>query len=161
MTPLDEAEHERWRAHADEELRAAAHNADGGFHHVAVLHAEQAAQCALKALLRGIGRSEQARGHDLLRLADEVAANAALEVDDELRQGLSTLARDYLPSRYPDALPGGTPSGHYGVRDAGRAIATAEDVLAAVDAAWTALLTADEGRDQADSAKRDDDADPA
>lgn len=153
MTPLDEAEHGRWRAHADEELRAARHNADGGFHHVAVLHAEQAAQCALKALLRGVGRTEQARGHDLLRLTEEVAVHAPLQVDDGLRQRLSALARDYLPSRYPDALPGGTPSGHYGSADAERALATAGDVLDAVDATWAAVLAAAEEHDEAD---RDD-----
>lgn len=156
MTPLDEAEHGRWRAHADEELRAARHNADGGFHHVAVLHAEQAAQCALKALLRGVGRTEQARGHDLLRLTEEVAAHAPFHVDDELFQRLSALARDYLPSRYPDALPGGTPSGHYGSADAERALATAGDVLDAVDATWGAVLAAAEEHAGGDEVGRDD-----
>lgn len=151
MSPLDETERDRWRAHADDELRVARHNADGDFHHVAVLHAEQAAQCGLKALLRGVGRTEQARGHDLLRLARAAAAQAPLELDDELAQGLSALARDYQPSRYPDALPGGTPSDHYGPADAQRAVATAEQVLAAADAAWTAVVAAAE--------EDDDDAD--
>lgn len=107
VIPLDETERDRWRAHADDELRAAKHNAGGGFHHVAVLHAELAAQCALKALLRGVGRTEHARGHDL-------------------------------------------PSGHYGPVDAERAVGTAEQVLAAGDAARTALLAAAKDADDAD-----------
>lgn len=152
VIPLDEAEHDRWRAHAAEELRAAHHNADGGFHHIAVLHAEQSAQGALKALLRGIGHTERARGHDLLRLGEEAATHTPLDLDTSLTQRLSQLARDYQPSRYPDALPGGTPSGHYGSADAGRALATAEEVLAAVDAAWSALLATGRGGDDADPA---------
>lgn len=151
VSPLDAFERDRWRAHAGEELRVARHNAGGGFYHVAVLHAEQAAQCALKALLRGIGRTERARGHDLLRLADEAVAHAPLELDDAARQRLSMLARDYQPSRYPDALPGGTPSGHYGAADAERAVATAEDVLEAADVAWAAVLSAAEEVDGADA----------
>lgn len=157
VTPLDQPERDRWRAHADDELAAARHNADGGFHHVAVLHAEQSAQCALTALLRELGRTEQAHAHDLLRLADETAAHAPLELDDALCQRLSALARDYQPSRYPDALPGGTPRGHYDADDADRAVTTADALLSAVDAAWAALLAAAEDTDDADA--EDDDAD--
>lgn len=95
MSPLDEAEQGRWRAHADDELRVARHNADGAFHHVAVLHAEQAAQFGLKALLRGVGGTEQARGHygpaDAERAIE--TARAVLERTDAAWASLSAAAQ--------------------------------------------------------------------
>ncbi len=45
---LDDAEHARWRATADEQLRVARLLTREGVHASAVFHAEQAAQCALK-----------------------------------------------------------------------------------------------------------------
>jgi HEPN domain-containing protein len=136
---LDGAEFRRWRQAAADHLAVARHDAAGGFHSAAVLHGEQAAQCGLKALLHGVGAPGAARHHGLLRLADVASELAALRLDSAVRDDISRLAREYLPSRYPDALLEGTPAAHYRSADAQWALTTAEAILAHVDQAWTAL----------------------
>lgn len=150
MTLLDEAEYARWRETASGHLDAARDTADGGHHHVAVLLSEQAAQNALKAVLHGLGATERARTRDLLALADAGRELAGLDLTDRDRESLADLARDYLPTRYPDALPAGTPQAHYGPYNAERALATARTILTAIDATWAALTTTATGGDHAD-----------
>lgn len=154
MLPLDVDEFERWLAAAGDALEVARYTADGDHHHAAVLHAEQAVQCALKALLRGVGEAARARGHDLLGLARACDSAAGLTLGSEQLDLLADLARAYQPTRYPDALPGGTPREHFGAGVSGRAIGTAETVLEAVERQWAALLA------QGDRADRNADADP-
>lgn len=143
VIPLDEIERGRWRAHAADELRAAKHYAGGGFHHVAVLHAELAAQCALKALLRGVGRTEHARGHDLLRLAATAADHAPLALDDLLTQRLAALARDDQRAVTPMRCPGAGQAVTGPLTE--RAVDTAEQVLAAGDAGVDSIARRGEG----------------
>ncbi len=100
---LDDAEHARWRATADEQLRVARLLAREGVNASAVFHAEQAAQCALKAVLHGLG--QPGRGHGLVDLSDRVSAATGLEPDDETVDSVQLLAQSYMPSRYPDACP--------------------------------------------------------
>lgn len=140
MLPLDAVEYERWLAAAGDALEVARYTADGDHHHAAVLHAEQAVQCALKALLRGVGEASRARGHDLLALARATDSAAGLTLSSEQLDLLADLARAYQPTRYPDALPGGTPREHFGSGASGRAIDAARTVLEAVERQWTALL---------------------
>lgn len=143
MEAFDESEYTRWRRAAEESLRVARHNRDGGFHHAAVFHAEQAAQCALKGLLHAVGAGGRARQHGLLSLADACTEAAGFDLSStDLRERLGGLARHYQTTRYPDALPEGTPADHYGPAAAGEAIATAERTVAAVDGSWTVLQAA-------------------
>ncbi len=117
---------------ARRQLLVARHTAAGGFHDAAVLHAEQGTQCALKALLHAVGAPAQARGHSLLDLASACERAAGMVLDQRLREALGDLAAQYQPSRYPDALPGGTAADHYGAGASERSIATAESVLGRV-----------------------------
>lgn len=141
-TMFDAAEYHRWLDTAHEDVRVARHNADGRFHHAAVLYAEQAAQCALKALLHAVGEGQRARGHGLLSLAEACHQWAGLPLDAGWREQLAELARNYQASRYPDALPEGTPRDHYGPASAERAIAMATRTIEAVTATWAALQEA-------------------
>lgn len=134
---LDHAEYGRWSQTAHDTLASARYNLEGGFLNVAVLLAEQAAQCTLKALLHGVGQGPAARGHDLLALADACEEHAALRLDEQRRDDLARLSREYQPTRYPDALPHGTPQGRYRQADARWAVASTSSVLAEVSAAWT------------------------
>lgn len=118
----------------------ARHDADGGFHSAAVLQAAQATQCALKALLHGVGQTQEARGHGLLSLAQAGAREAGLTLEQPHLDALARLARDHQPTRYPDALPEGTPMGHYGPSDSSWAIGIAGQVLDAVASGWERLL---------------------
>jgi HEPN domain-containing protein len=149
VATFDDVEYSRWMRTAEEHLRVAQHDGDGGFFSAAVLQAEQATQWALKALLHGVGRPQEARGHGLLSLAEACARWAGLSLGEEDRQALARLARDYLPTRYPDALPEGTPMGHYGHADAEQARVTAIRIVEAVRATWEGLDRAAEKGDLA------------
>ena len=137
---LDHPEYARWSATAERQVAVARHSAAGGFHEAAVLHAEQAAQCALKALLHLVGQTAAARGHSLVDLHASAAAHAGLALPETLVDSLRDLASAYQPTRYPDALPGGTPADHYGEAASTRAIATAEATLALVEQHQQALV---------------------
>lgn len=139
---LDAAEYQRWRTTAADHLLVARHDAAGGFHSAAVLQSEQAAQCGLKALLHGVGEAGAARHHGLLSLSSGAQDHAGLQIEPGQREDLARLAREYLPSRYPDALPEGTPTSHYGPADSAWAVETAGRTIAAVDLAWQALMAA-------------------
>jgi len=133
--PVDRDEFARWRAEADAALRGARLQADGGLHNWACFAAEQSAQLAMKGLLHGLGLGPW--GHDLVRLGaqlDEVA-----RVPDEVADALRRLSRHYIPARYPDAHPSGTPGVHYAATDSIEALADTGRVLSHVDAVWERL----------------------
>ncbi|QBI20885.1 HEPN domain-containing protein [Egibacter rhizosphaerae] len=129
---LDEHDLTRWIATARHQLAVAEHSSGGGFHDAAVLHAEQAAQCALKALRHAVGARSDSRSHALPRLAEGAYARGGLQLDAGLRERLGELAAQYQPTRYPDALADGTPADHYGPQAAHRAIETARQTIAEV-----------------------------
>jgi HEPN domain-containing protein len=134
--PLDRDEFDRWREEATRALSSARLQEEAGLHNWACFAAEQAAQLALKALLHGAGAGPW--GHDLVRLG-EAASNAGFLLPDPVVAALRRLARHYIPSRYPDAHPGGSPGERYGVTDARDAIADSRIVLEFVDETWAAL----------------------
>ena len=135
-TPLDRDEFTRWRTEADRALRHGQLAADDGLHNWACFSAEQAAQLAVKALLHGIGRGPW--GSDLVGLGDELAT-AGLAVPEAERDALRRLGRHYMPARYPDAHPAGSPGGHYGAADSTQAFEDARAVFDLVDGAWREL----------------------
>ena len=69
---------------------------------------------------------------------DELEATG-LALPDEVRDALLRLGRHYLPARYPDSYPAGSPGGHYGATDARQALADAEAVLWLIDRGWDEL----------------------
>lgn len=142
--PLDDAEYERCRRTADSNSRAARREAEAGAHHIACMLAEQAAQCALKGLLHGLGRTSEAFGHGLVRLADRIAAAVESTLEPGLRAGLQRLAQSYLPSRYPDALPEGSPLELYGPEHSAQALADAEAALSFAQGVWQRIVAAHE-----------------
>ena len=131
--PLDRLEFDRWRAEADRALHGARVQSEAGLDNWACFAAEQAAQLALKGLLHGLGLAPW--GHDLVKLV-EMCRQADLAMPSDLRDRMITLARHYIPARYPDAHASGTAGGHYGPRDSEQAIADAQAALAFVDATW-------------------------
>lgn len=142
MEDFDRDEYARWMDASEDELTQARILHEQRLHHGAVLHCEQAAQLALKGLLRGVGAAGAARGHGLAFLADACVERAGMELDGELRDRLSALALDYQPTRYPDAVPQGTPRQNYGPHQASRALETATQTRGAVAAAWQRLQIA-------------------
>jgi HEPN domain-containing protein len=87
---------------------------------------------AVKGLLHGLGRGPW--GHDLVRLGEQLADVA--EVPSGVLDALRRLSRHYIPARYPDAHPSGTPGMHYAESDSSEALTDAQSVLSHVDAVW-------------------------
>lgn len=136
--PFDTQEFSRWRAAAGDAAETAHLLARAGRHSDACFHAEQAAQLGLKALLHGLGLP--AWGHDLIDLGRRCAAELGQSWPAELDRALVELSRYYIPTRYPDAHPGGTPAENYGIEDSEAACRHAGTVLDAVSDAWASLL---------------------
>jgi HEPN domain-containing protein len=136
---FDLPEFDRWRREADDAHKGARLQSDGGLHNWACFLAEQSAQLAVKGLLHGVGQG--AWGNDLVALGE--AMEAALEVDLPARVGaaLQRLSRHYIPARYPDAHPAGTPGAHYGPDDVRQALSDLAAVLEYVDERWLALTS--------------------
>ena len=108
MGPTDP---ERWLTHATDELYDALDLKERGRYYLALFHLPQAAEKALKAFLYGrAGVTEIMHSHsihDLLALAKEA------DEDFEKVARAARLDEYYIPTRYPDGLPGGVPSRFY------------------------------------------------
>jgi HEPN domain-containing protein len=99
-----------------------------GIYNQVCFHSQQSAEMAIKALLLLQGQIVP-RTHllgDLLRLLEPNPFDASL--------GIQLLDRFYLPTRYPDALPGSLPEGLPNHEDALEAQAVARQVLITVSA---------------------------
>jgi HEPN domain-containing protein len=134
--PVDTEEFRRWRDEAGRALDAARIQAEAGLHNWSCFAAEQGAQLAVKALLHGLGRGPW--GHDLVRLI-EGAGEAGVHVPGAIADAARRLSRHYIPARYPDAHPGGSPGSRYSRSDADEASRDAAAVIGFVDAAWESL----------------------
>ncbi|HEX2043751.1 MAG TPA: HEPN domain-containing protein [Acidimicrobiales bacterium] len=134
---VDDTEFDRWRAEANEAIETARLAAGGGRFNWACFLAEQAAQLAVKGLLHGLGAGPW--GHDLFELGNSLVTALDRPLPDDLGDAMRRLSQHYIPSRYPDAQPGGFPAERYTAEQADEALADAELVVAAVDDVWAQL----------------------
>ncbi len=114
----------RWLAFAGEDLQVAELVWEQEIYNQVCFHAQQCAEKALKGLLLAQGKALP-RTHaitDLLSMLPE-------EVLADLRQSLMSLDDFYIPTRYPDALPGTLPDGLPGREQAEEALATAQQTF--------------------------------
>lgn len=132
----------RWYRQASFDLKAARWNREGGFHDTACFLAQQAAEKALKSLLyyRGARRTALLT-HSLVEMVQELAAPVS-ETPPEAAPVIAALADQarsldlhYVPSRYPNGLPGGYPHEFYGPDLSAQAIEAADRIVGAV-ASW-------------------------
>lgn len=131
MRPEAKAEAARWLAQAERDLAAARDLARTAHHNVACFQAQQAAEKGAKAVLYARG-AEDVFGHSVRELLRAAAASApALAPLDDAAMRLDRL---YIPTRYPNGLPGGIPADAFDAADATEAIAHAEAILAAARA---------------------------
>ncbi len=104
-----------WLHQALADLDQATVSAQAGHHEWACFACHQAAEKALKAL--HLAEGQQVWGHGLGRsyrdLPVAVAAQLAATVPD-LEDRLRVLDALYIPTRYPDSLPDGAPTDHFG-----------------------------------------------
>ena len=94
-------------------------------------HAQQTVEIALKAQLaareRRIPRTHTVE--DLLDLMDQATKEALADQEG----GMHNLDRYYVPTRYPDAMPGALPEGPPDKPEATDALAVATAVMAILD----------------------------
>jgi HEPN domain-containing protein len=148
MALLDADEFERWREQATATMTAAAAIRAAGSWSWCCFLCEQAAQLATKGLLRAIGRPSDAWGHDPVTLVARAGEAMGEPLSSAAMADASArLTRHYIPARYPDAHPAGTPADHYRESDAASATADADRLIGAVDAVWHDLGSGTDRRD--------------
>lgn len=129
-----------WLHQAQADLAQAQLSAGASHHEWACFACHQAVEKALKAL--HLHHGQQNWGHGLGRsfrdLPPAVAQALAGEVTD-LEDRLRVLDALYIPTRYPDSLPEGAPTDHFGRLQSQDALCHAR---ALVDAIRAALATA-------------------
>jgi len=128
-------EGQRWLAQAERDLEAARHSSAGGFHDWACYQAQQAAEKAFKGFLYARGE-QPGRSHsvsDLGRRCTQLEPDLAT-----IANSASLLDSFYIVTRYPNALPSGTPAAAYYGKDSQEALTLAGEVLKAVKRHWRA-----------------------
>jgi HEPN domain-containing protein len=125
-----------WLHQAQADLAQAQLSADAGHHEWSCFACHQAVEKALKALHLHYG--QQSWGHGLGRsfrdLPPDVAAVLTQAVTD-LEDRLRVLDALYIPTRYPDSLPEGAPTDHFGRLQSQDALCHARALIDAIRAA--------------------------
>ena len=121
--------HEAWLAQARRDFEAANHSFDVGSYEWCAYQAQQAAEKALKSLLRFHGR--EMRGHVLPALLETI--RDSLAVPPELITAAQELDQHYFRSRYPDSLASGYPAEAYNEALAAECLRYAETILEFVE----------------------------
>ncbi|HHW15152.1 MAG TPA: HEPN domain-containing protein [Firmicutes bacterium] len=129
MKPDPHVEALRWLRQAEEDLDAARFLLSGQRYNLACFLAQQAAEKAMKGLLHALG-AEDVWGHSVAELCRD-AAGFSKDFETLISQG-TVLDKYYIPTRYPDSLPGGIPAEAFEKEDAERAIGVAEHIISTV-----------------------------
>lgn len=87
--------------------------------------AQQAAEMAVKAIFRSLGA--EAWGHSVAQLLD--ALPEVYVPNEKILSYARELDRHYIPARYPNGLPGGTPRDAFDEDEAKEAVTAAGEVI--------------------------------
>ena len=123
MKPHPKAEAKRWLDQAQSDLGFAEVGAREGYHAQACFMCQQAAEKALKAL-HYLGGERLVIGHSLLELLRALLTQHPALAD--LEESARRLDQYYVPTRYPNGLPGGTPADAFSKAQATEALARAK-----------------------------------
>ncbi|ABL79085.1 HEPN domain-containing protein [Thermofilum pendens] len=116
----------RWLSEAEWDLETAEILHKAGRYNAAAFYAHQAAEKACKALLYSI--HEAPWGHSVRVLLERYFEARGLRID-ELLSYARELDRHYIPARYPNAHPAGTPHEAYDSEASSRAISAAKAIV--------------------------------
>jgi len=94
-----------WIDEAEGDLEHAKSDMGGGYYNWACFSAQQAAEKAAKAVFQKMGA--EAWGHSATDLLNELSLK--VEVPERLVNGALELDKAYIPARYPNAHPSGSP----------------------------------------------------
>lgn len=116
---------EDWMAQAERDLKHALMSLREGHYEWACFAAHQAAEKALKAVYQKLGG--EARGHSLFRLLSGLSPR--LNLPEGLEGKTKELDKNYIPTRYPDAIQEGAPFEVYTKGEAEGAIKHAQSII--------------------------------
>lgn len=119
-------EAERWLVQAQHDLRAAELNRRESFAEIACFLAQQAAEKALKAFLYAQGE-RLVVGHAVHLLVRQCAQYD--QAFGALSDACRSLDQYYIPTRYPNSLPGGIPHEVYSDAQGREAVNLARQVI--------------------------------
>lgn len=114
-----------WMDQAQGDLAHARNDLEHGFYDWACFSAQQAAEKAVKAVLHRLGG--EAWGHSVADLLEEVGKWHA--VAEDLEDAALELDKAYIPARYPNAHPSGSPRARYTRGEAQRMVGHAESLV--------------------------------
>jgi len=112
-----------WLAQAERDIEQAKASQRDGRHEWACFAAHQAAEKAVKAL--HLSLKQEAWGHVVARLLKDLP----IQVPDNLVEKAKVLDGFYLPTRYANSHPEGSPFEHYGSIQSTDGIAYAAEIL--------------------------------
>lgn len=134
MKPLsdlfDADEYNRWMEQAKHTLESARRDAASGDYDWACFKAQQAAEYAVKGLLRALGLVTV--GHSILKLASQLE-QLSIDTPQEFGKWARDLDRHYIPPRYADAYPAGSPFEFYDQPTAEQALENCRSLLAFIE----------------------------
>ena len=114
-----------WMDQAKGDLDHARNDLEDGFYEWACFSTQQAADKAVKAVFQALG--QEAWGHSVADLWRELDKSHSLPED--LIDVALELDKAYIPTRYPNAHPSGSPRTRYTRTEATRLIEHAERIL--------------------------------
>ena len=118
---------DRWLAFAREDLRIAELALNEGLYNQVCFHSEQCVEKVLKAWLAKKGKKIP-RTHRMADLLTLIPANVVAGMAEEIL----LLDRFYIPTRYPDALPGSLQEGMPNKQEAQETLDIATKVLRSI-----------------------------
>jgi len=117
----------RWFSEAEWDLETAKILHEKGRYNAAVFYAHQAAEKAVKALLYSV--NEAPWGHSVRILLERYFEATNKGIISNLLRYARELDRHYIPSRYPNAHPAGTPHEAYDEETSLAALKAAEEII--------------------------------
>jgi len=121
---FDNDEFDRWMAQASDTLNSARQDHSNKSYNWSCFKSQQAAEYAVKALLKGLGIS--AYGHSIVKLLKDLETYT-LDVHT-LIFFARILDRHYVPARYPDAFAEGSPFEFYDEKTAQESLDCSEKI---------------------------------
>lgn len=114
-----------WLDEANGDLEHARSDLQGGFYNWACFSSQQAAEKAIKAVFQKMGA--EAWGHSVADLLKELGKT--YDISAELLNHALELDKAYIPTRYPNAHPSGSPRTRYTKEEGRRLVGYAERII--------------------------------
>ena len=114
-----------WLRQASRDLEHARLDLKGGFYEWASFSAQQAAEKAVQGLLQALGA--ESWGHSVADLLGGLPRK--MKPAEDLLEAALRLDKAYIPTRYPNMHPSGSPSNRYTRREGEELIEDAEKIL--------------------------------